>query len=328
MNAAAPPAPLDIYRLSCLREVLASQGVRLKQSLGQNFLHDRNVIEKIVRFAGIHPGDTVLEIGAGIGHLTLALARPAARVVAVETDARLIPLLTEILAPLPNVTIIHADILAQPLASFCSHHALAPTVLAGNLPYYITTPLVEQIITSGLPLRSFTYTVQQEAAERLTALPGQRGYGPAAILLRLWGTPAIGGAIAPGCFFPRPAVHSRTVFFRAHQPPLVPPALWQPVAHLLHTAFRQRRKTLANALAALCHRGQDAAAWLAAAGLPPAARAEQLEPHAFLRLAACAPLPLFPHHWSPPAPQNSLAPAPASSTAPAPCASPGANSRT
>jgi len=328
MNAAAPPGPHDIYRLTCLRELLAAHGVRLKQTLGQNFLHDRNVIEKIVRHAGIQPSDIVLEIGAGMGHLTLALARAAARVVAVETDARLIPLLTEILAPLPNVTIIHADILAQPLASFCSHHALAPTVLAANLPYYITTPLIEEVVTSGLPLRSLSCTVQQEAAERLMALPGQRAYGPAAVLLRLWGTPAVGSTISPQCFFPRPAVRSCTLHLCPHQPPLITPRLWQPVAHLVRHVFRQRRKTLANALAAVCHDGRSAAAWLAAAGLPHAARAEQLDPTAFLRLAACAPIPHCALHSSSTVPQNSLAPAPASSIAPAPCASPSANSRT
>lgn len=277
--------PDDLYRLSRLRELLAAQGVRLKQSLGQHFLHDRNVIEKIVRAAGVRSTDVVLEIGAGIGHLTLALAHATAHVIAVETDARLLPLLRDVTARYPHVRIVQADILAQPLMALCQQHHVQPNVIVANLPYYITTPVIEEMVVSELPLRSATFTVQTEAAQRLTAQPGQRGYGAAAVLLQLWGTLRCTGTIAPACFFPRPAVCSTVLHVAAHRPGLVPAGLWPSLVIITHAAFNQRRKTLANALGRMCDRQDELSAWFARAQVASAARAEQTPPCAFLRLA-------------------------------------------
>lgn len=274
-----------IYRLSRLRELLAAHGVRLKQSLGQHFLHDRNVVEKIVRAAGVQPTDIVLEVGAGIGHLTRALAGAAAHVMAVETDARLLPLLRASTADYPNISIIHADILAQPLNILCQQYGVKPTTMVANLPYNITTPVIEKMVTSELALRSATFTVQTEAAERLTAQPGQRGYGAAAVLLQLWGTPRCTGTITPACFFPRPAVSSTVLHVAAHRPQLVPAGLWHALADVTHAAFNQRRKTLVNALRTVCDGHHEVVSWLNRSQVENAARAEQLPPGVFLRLA-------------------------------------------
>lgn len=278
--------PDDIYRLSRLRELLATHGVRLKQSLGQNFLYDRNVVEKIVRAAGVQPTDVVLEIGAGIGHLTLALAHAAAHVIAVETDVRVLPLLHAVTERYPNVHIVHADILAQPLMALCDEQPVQPNVMVANLPYYITTAILEQMVISELRLRSATLTVQTEAAERLMAQPGQRGYGAAAVLLQLWGTPRCAGRISAACFFPRPAVGSTVLHVAAHRPGLVPAGLWRALADITHAAFNQRRKTLVNALRTLCGGHDEVAAWFKRAHVEPKVRAEQIPPADFLRLAA------------------------------------------
>ncbi len=274
-----------LYRPSYVRALLAAQQIRLKQSLGQNFLCDRNVVEKIVRCASLQPDDVVLEIGAGIGHLTCALARHAASVIAVEIDARLIPITRAVLDPLTHVTLVHADILAAPLRDLCRQQGMLPTVIVANLPYYITSPVVLHVINAGLGVRSMTLTVQKEAAARLIAEPGQRGYGATAVLLHLWGAPQVCAPVAPACFFPQPQVRSCVLHVTAHQPPRVPAHLAAPLRALVHHAFNQRRKTLHNALAALCGSPAAAGALLAAAHLDPAARAEALSPADFLRLA-------------------------------------------
>ncbi|MCX7848356.1 MAG: 16S rRNA (adenine(1518)-N(6)/adenine(1519)-N(6))-dimethyltransferase RsmA [bacterium] len=276
----------DIYRLSYIRSLLAAHHIRPKQSLGQHFLHDRNVINKIVRVATLSPHDTVLEVGAGLGHLTLALAQTGARVAAVETDARLIPLLHAHTSAYKNLTVIHADILAAPLAEFCSHHKLLPRVIVANLPYNLTTSFVEDMVSANLPLRSATLTLQKEAAERLMSQPGERGYGPAGILLQLWGTPHHEAYVSPSCFFPPPSVNSSIVRIEAHTPPRVSSDLWPPLLRFVRALFQHRRKTILRALTPLYHSSHAASISLSALGISSTVRAENLPPEAFLQLCA------------------------------------------
>lgn len=283
---ALPFNPEDLYRPSHLRTILAAHSIRPKRSLGQNFLHDRNVLQKIVRIASLSSSDTVLEVGAGLGHLTRFIAAAAAHVFAVETDARLLPLLRAATADCPNVTVIHADILAQPLDKLCKTHNVSPSAIVANLPYYLTTDFVEAMVTTNLPLRSVTLTLQKEAAERLTASPGQRSYGPTAVLLHLWGSSTFHGTISPSCFVPQPSVHSSILHVVAHNPPLVQPSLWQPLNYLVHTAFNQRRKTFTNALAPIFSTSAAVAEALAATRIPPTTRPEAVPPHMFLKLTA------------------------------------------
>jgi 16S rRNA (adenine1518-N6/adenine1519-N6)-dimethyltransferase len=248
----------------------------LKKRYGQHFLSDRNILQRIVRLAGITAEDTVVEIGPGAGALTRELASAARRVIAIEIDSDLIPKLRET-AP-ANVEIVEADALQTNFA----HLAGTRFHLVGNLPYNISTPLLKQFISARGEILDITIMLQKEVAERLRAKPGTKDYGPLSVLIQHYATPIWGFTVPPGAFTPRPKVDSAVI--RLEWKPGIPDS--QDFTDFVHRAFGSRRKKLLNNLLTICPtRSRDEiSAVLQAAGLSPDARAETLTVDQFLRV--------------------------------------------
>ena len=244
-------------------EMIRKYQFGFQKKLGQNFLIDPHVTEKIVEAAGVTKDDCVLEIGPGIGTLTQFLAEAAGSVAAVEIDANLIPILKETLAEYPNVTVLHADILKVDLKELSRQYNQGrPMKVVANLPYYITTPILMELLESRLPLESITVMVQKEVAERMCAVPGGKDYGALSLAVRYYTRPEIAATVPPNCFIPRPTVGSSVVHMTIHPQP---PVSVKDEAHLfslIRAAFNQRRKTLVNSLsnAGLLPEGKEAAA--------------------------------------------------------------------
>ncbi len=255
---------------------LAEYGVRPDTDLGQHFLLDENLVDLAVREAGLAPEDVVLEVGAGLGVLTVALARAAGRVHAVEVDARLRPALEAALEGHDNVSVHWGDAMRLPLGALDP----PPTRLVANLPYQVATPLVLETLWDLPRVSGWVVMVQREVADRWLAPPGTRLYGIPSVLLQL-ATAATGRrAVGREVFTPRPRVDSALVTLRRIAPGPDPAT-----RGLVRAAFGARRKTLVNALAVA---GADRAAVrraLEAAALPPDVRPEALAPEAFPRLA-------------------------------------------
>lgn len=254
------------------RLLLEQYDISPKKALGQNFLHDPNALEKIVETADLMPEDTVLEIGPGTGSLTRVLARMAAKVVAVELDQRLRPLLDDLLRDEPHVTVVYEDILH-------SHpRGLVGTddyIVVANVPYYITGAILKHLLDSSHPPRRLVLTVQLEVAERLIAQPGDLSL--IAVITQFYGRPKIATRLRPGVFYPRPEVDSAVVRIDIHdRPPVDVPGKAQFFA-MVKAGFSQKRKQIKNSIGAgLGLSNSAAAAMIEAAGIDPRRRAETL----------------------------------------------------
>lgn len=276
---------MDIFRLNDLRTLLLRHGFDFKKSLGQNFVIERWVPERLTAESGIHPGCGVLEIGPGIGSLTRSLALSAGRVVALELDRRLEPLLGETLAGADNVRVLYEDALRADYPSIVREH-LAPLtpVACANLPYYITSPVLERLFVSRLFDR-IAVVIQKEAALRITARPGTSEYGRFSVLTAYYSDPEILFEVPAGCFYPRPNVDSAAVLFKMRDR-LLPVEAESFFFRVLKAAFLQQRKTLANALtSSLPLKKAEIAERIEACGLPLDVRAEKLPVESFVLLA-------------------------------------------
>lgn len=279
----------DPMRPSELRRVLAAHGVRPDRRLGQHFLIDRNVRDRILRLAGIAAGDGVLEVGPGAGALTVALARSGAgAVVALEIDRRLQPVLAGLLGAEERVTVVFDDALAVDWRALCP--PVRPWRFVANVPYQVTAPLLVRAFSQEPPFRKIVVMVQKEVADRLRAQPGQRDYGALSLLAAFYARVEESFTVSPACFWPRPEVTSAVVAMSPadHAEPPPPAEIFFPV---VRAAFGRRRKTLRNALAGDPHLGltrAQAEAALAAAGLDPGRRGETLSLEEFARLARAA----------------------------------------
>ncbi len=248
------------------------------QKLGQHFLFDGAILERIADTAGLTTDDVVLEIGPGPGGLTEVLARRAGRVVAVELDSGLIPRLNERMAAYDNFTLVQGDILRVNLAELWRDQLGGrPFKVVANLPYYITTPILMAFLESDLPVVSLTVMVQKEVADRLVAPPGGREYGAISVAVQ-WRTEARRAFLVPAsAFVPPPRVESAVLHLTVRQEPAVAvadPALFRQVVRV---CFASRRKTLRNNISlGFGLGGDDAAALLASAGIDPKERAERL----------------------------------------------------
>ncbi|NTW28055.1 MAG: 16S rRNA (adenine(1518)-N(6)/adenine(1519)-N(6))-dimethyltransferase RsmA [Coriobacteriia bacterium] len=269
---------------SATRAVLARHGLATKKSLGQHFLIDDNVIGRILSLADVHPDQVVLEVGPGIGTLTVALCTAAGAVVAVERDADLLPVLAETTELCPRFAVVHADAVAVSPEAIAESFG-APTTLVANLPYAVAATVVLRFFEELPALCSATVMVQSEVAARMAAVPGSKDYGAYTVKLRLLAEPVGRFSVARGCFLPPPRVDSAVL--RLNRSPLAQnPALLYAAARVADAAFAQRRKTLRNSLKASL--GIDGAALdgiLAAAGIDGSARAETLPPERYLELA-------------------------------------------
>lgn len=266
-------------------ELLRARDIRLKASIGQNLLMDANLCEKIVREARLEPGDAVLEIGPGTGALTEKLLETRARVLAVETDGRLIPLLAERFGSDENFRLVHQDFLRFPREALDEWRAGRSVTVVANLPYYNSSQIIFRLLEWRDALLSAILTLQLELAERVAAPPGGKDYGILSVRVqaltaahRLFNLPA-------HVFFPKPNVESavlRLDFSRRSLPDDLDETQF---AKCVKTAFGARRKTLANALSQTYERG-DVLAALAACGIDPIRRAETLALAEFFHLSS------------------------------------------
>jgi len=277
--------------------LLEEHAVSPSRALGQNFVVDANTVRRIARLAGVGPGDRVVEIGAGLGSLTLALAETGASVTAVEVDRWLVPVLRKVLAdkaPGATVRVVEADamkldwpaLLLSPSPSPVPVRALGGWALVANLPYNIATPLVADLLDGVPAIERMLVMVQQEVAQRLVAGPGSPAYGAVSVKVAYWAEASLVGTVPSSVFVPRPRVGSALVSLKRRRTPAVDPAVVAPgeLFSLVRTGFAQRRKMLRRALAAL---GIPPAAFVQA-GINEESRAEELSVADWGRLAAAA----------------------------------------
>ncbi len=239
----------DLGNFTNTSEIIKKYQFHMQKKYGQNFLIDGNILAKIVEAAQITKEDCVLEIGPGIGTMTQYLAEAAGRVVAVEIDRELIPILKETLSPYNNVAVMCADILKVDLAALVRENGGRPIKVVANLPYYITTPIIMALFESRVPLASITVMVQSEVADRMQTGPGSKDYGALSLAVQYYAKPEIVARVPASCFLPRPNVDSTVVRLTKYEKPLVEAADEAFLFAVIRASFNQRRKTLANGLA-------------------------------------------------------------------------------
>jgi 16S rRNA (adenine1518-N6/adenine1519-N6)-dimethyltransferase len=267
-----------------VRALLSEHGLRPSRALGQNFLADPNTARRIIRLAGVEAGDRVLEIGPGVGSLTLALAGAATEVLALELDRHLLPVLESVLAGVDNVRLVQGDALSV------DYEALLPPgrwTSVSNLPYNMATPLVARLLEDAPRVDRLVVMTQREVAERLAAGPGEEAYGAVSVKVAYYTRARVLGTVPATVFVPRPRVESALVAMdRRPTPPVDVPSPDRLFA-LVRGGFAQRRKTLRQALRPLL--GDGSADVLRAAGIDPGARAEVLGLEEWAALARVAP---------------------------------------
>lgn len=242
---------MDLTKPSELSRLLKAHGLHLTRKLGQNFLVDRTHLMRVVETAAVGDGDRVFEIGPGVGTLTVELAARAARVAAVELDRGLLPVLADVLAPHPNVIVVHADALRLDLPAFLAEHlGTEPGIkVVANIPYNITSPLLTRLLEHKARFGSITLMVQKEVARRLAAAPGTGDYGSFSVFAQFHAEVVVAGIVPRGAFFPPPKVDSAVVHLTPRPAPPVDVPSEDAFFAVSRAAFGQRRKTLANALA-------------------------------------------------------------------------------
>lgn len=263
--SAEGPTPAALTRTR-IRELFDRHQLAPSRALGQNFLCDAGMVDKIVRLAEVAPGDRVVEIGPGAGSLTVGLCRAGAEVLAIEVDRHLIPVLTEVVAGCP-VEIHNVDARQFPWSDHLAGHRWK---VVANLPYNIATPLVLDLLAEQPALVRWLVMVQREVGERLAAGPGTKAYGIPSVLVAYWGQARVVGSVRPELFWPRPNVESVLVEIVRHPEPAAL-APYGEVAQLVRAGFGQRRKMLRRSLAGLV--SPEA---MEAVGVAPSARAEEL----------------------------------------------------
>jgi len=263
------------------RQLLEDHGLSPNRALGQHFVVDPNTVRRIARLAAVGPGDHVVEVGAGLGALTLALAETGAAVTTIEIDRGLVPVLRRLVEP-AGVTVVEADAMAMDWNALLGTGP-GPWVLVANLPYNVATPLIADLLRDVPSIARMLVMVQREAGERLAAGPGEDGYGGVSVRVAYWAEVAVVGRVPASVFLPRPEVASVLVEVKRRKEPAVDVDRARLFA-LVAAGFGQRRKMLRRSLAALV----DTEAFVAA-GVRPEARAEELDINAWARLARFPP---------------------------------------
>lgn len=255
--------------------------LRADKKLGQNFLIDENVVHQIVAAAELSEADTVLEVGPGIGTLTQGLAESKARVVAVELDTRLLPVLATTLNGYDNVRVVHGDILKVNIMEEVG----APSFkVCANLPYYITTPIIFALLEKRLPMERLVAMVQKEVAERMAAQPGGKEYGALSVAIQYYTEPKIAFIVPPTSFIPAPAVDSAVIVCKRRSKPPVEVCDEALFFRVVKAAFSLRRKMLSNSLKNMGIKSEQVAKWLELAGVDGKRRAETLSLEDFAKL--------------------------------------------
>lgn len=230
-------------------EVLQKYDFTFQKKFGQNFLIDTHVLDKIISAAHITKEDMVLEIGPGIGTMTQYLAEAAGKVIAVEIDKNLIPILSDTLSEYQNVRIINEDVLKLDLRKLADEENGGKAIkVVANLPYYITTPIIMGLFENHVPVESITVMVQKEVADRMQTGPGSKDYGALSLAVQYYAEPYIVANVPPNCFMPRPKVGSAVIRLTRHKEPPVEVKDEKLMFDIIRASFNQRRKTLANGL--------------------------------------------------------------------------------
>lgn len=260
-----------------IRDLLTRYGFRFEKKLGQNFLVNPSVCPRMAAACGADRESGVLEIGPGIGVLTRELAHIAGKVVAVELDERLLPVLKETLAEEQNVCVVQGDVLRLDLHRLLAEQFPGRRVqVCANLPYYITSPIIMALLESRLSVESITVMVQKEAALRLCAAPGTRACGAVSLAVQYYAEPELLFSVSRGSFLPAPQVDSAVIRLNVRQTPPCTVKDEKQLFRLIRAAFEQRRKTLPNSLMTAGFSKEQNLHALMAAGIPAIARAEEL----------------------------------------------------
>lgn len=259
-----------------IHDLLGSVGLAPRRDLGQNFVADPNTVRRIARFAEVGDGDHVVEIGAGLGSLTLALAETGARVTAIEVDPGLVPILRDVVSHCERVSVVEADATAVDWDELLTPHT--DWTLVANLPYNVATPLVCDLLDDVPAITSMLVMVQKEVADRMAAGPGSKLYGAVSVKVAYWATASVVASVPASVFVPRPKVESALVRIDRRAPPPIDPAVLFP---LVRQGFRQRRKMLRKSLSGTVSNEQ-----FTAADVAPESRPEDLGLDEWCRLAA------------------------------------------
>lgn len=270
-------------------EVLQKYNFTFQKKFGQNFLIDTHVLDKIIRSAEITKDDMVLEIGPGIGTMTQYLACAAGKVVAVEIDKALIPILEDTLSEYDNVRVINEDVLKVDIAKLAEEeNGGRPIKVVANLPYYITTPIIMGLFESGVPIDNITVMVQKEVADRMQEGPGSKDYGALSLAVQYYAEPEIVAIVPPNCFIPRPNVGSAVIRLTRHKEMPVKVNDVEHMFRIIRASFNQRRKTLQNGLnnsPEIPYSKEKILAAIERMGLPATVRGEALSLEQFAQLS-------------------------------------------
>ena len=270
-------------------EILKKYNFNFQKRFGQNFLIDSHILEKIVESAEITKEDCVLEIGPGIGTMTQYLACAAKKVIAVEIDKALIPILEDTLSEYENVRVINHDVLKVDIAKLAEEeNGGKPIKVVANLPYYITTPIIMGLFENHVPIKSITVMVQKEVADRMQVGPGTKDYGALSLAVQYYAKPYIVANVPPNCFMPRPKVGSAVIRLERYENPPVTVEDEKLMFRLIRASFNQRRKTLANGLKnspELDYTKEEIEAAIEALGRGASIRGEALTLEEFAKLA-------------------------------------------
>ena len=270
-------------------EIIQKYQFAFQKKFGQNFLIDTHVLDKIISAAGITGDDCVLEIGPGIGTMTQYLAEHAGKVVAVEIDTNLLPILDETLKGYSNVTVINSDILKLDMNQLVDEYNDGrPIKVVANLPYYITTPIIMGLFESNVPIDNITVMVQKEVADRMQVGPGYKDYGALSLAVQYYAKPYIVANVPPNCFIPRPNVGSAVIRLTRYKEPPVQVDEPGVMFRLIRASFNQRRKTLQNGLnnsPEVPYTKEQIAVAIESLGVPASVRGEALTLEQFAGLS-------------------------------------------
>lgn len=277
----------DLSNHGTIKAILNRHGFTFSKALGQNFIINPSVCPRIAEEGGARAGVGVIEIGAGIGVLTRELASRAEKVVVIELDSRLLPILAETLGDFTNVKIINEDVLKVDLAALITEEFSGmEVVVCANLPYYITSPILMGLLEARLPISAVTVMVQKEAAQRICAREGTRETGAISFAVRYYSEPRVLFEVSRESFLPSPAVDSCVIRLDIRNEPAVRVPDEARFFKMLRGTFTQRRKTVANSLTATAGAEKERVlAALLAAGVPASARPEQLTLEQFRAIA-------------------------------------------
>ena len=279
----------DLVSAKSTAEIIKKYDFSIQKKFGQNFLIDEHVLDKIIDAAQIDDTFGVIEIGPGLGTMTRRLAALSKKVVAIEIDRQLIPILSDTLSDCDNVKVINADVMKTDLGSLIDEEfGDMPVKVVANLPYYITTPIVMSLLEGRFAIESITIMIQKEVAERMRAVPGSKDYGALSLAVGYYADAYIAANVPPNCFMPRPKVGSCVIRLNVRKEPFVSVRDEKQMFALIRGAFNQRRKTLVNAVAnyeGLSYKKEEIEEALKKLDLSPSIRGEALDVRQFAALS-------------------------------------------